>query len=96
MIQPSQECVTRQHREVYISPPSNKDWGKDIMGTGALAQGEGVKINFPHGNGACNFDIKVKYNDGDTAEWGGVDLCQYESVNLFWDKAAQQTRAVGE
>ena len=82
--------------EVYISLPSSQNWGKDIMGTGALGDGEGVKISFPHGNGACKFDIKVKYNDGDASEWGGVDLCQYESVSLYWDKKAQQTRAVGE
>ncbi len=82
--------------EVYISLPSSKNWGKDIMGTGALADGERVKITFPHGNGACKFDIKVKYNDGDGSEWGGVDLCEFESVSLFWDKSAQQTRAVGE
>lgn len=85
-----------QNDEVYISLPSSKDWGNDIMGTGALGDGEGVKISFSHGNGDCKFDIKVKYNDGDASEWGGVDLCQYETVSLYWDKKAQQTGAVGE
>lgn len=82
--------------EVYVSVASSKNWGKDIMGTGALGDGEQVKIVFPHGNGACLFDIKVKYNDGDDASWTGVDLCKYEAISLFWDKKAQTTRAVGE
>jgi len=82
--------------EVYVSKHSSDDWGKDIMGSDALADGESVKIVFPHGGGACHFDIKVKYHDSDTAEWGNVDLCQYETISLFWDDKKQATRAVGE
>ena len=82
--------------EVYVSAASSKNWGKDIMGTGALANGEQVKIVFPHGNGACLFDIKVKYDDGSDAAWAEVDLCKWEAISLFWDKANQVTKAVGE
>jgi len=82
--------------EVYVSPHSSKSWGKDIMGRDALADDEAVNITFPHGGGACHFDIRVKYHDSDTAEWSDVDLCQYETVSLFWDAKNQTTRAVGE
>ena len=82
--------------EVYVTPHSMKSWGKDIMGSGSLENGRNVKITFPHGNGACHFDIKVKYEDGDKAEWGNVDLCQYEAITLFWDQKNQVTRAEGE
>jgi hypothetical protein len=63
------------------------------MGRGALGDDDFVNIVLPHGNGACMFDIKVRYEDGDTAQWGGVDLCQYETISLFWD--GKLTRAVG-
>ena len=66
------------------------------MGDDALADGESVNIKFPHGGSACNFDIKVKYHDEDTAEWGDVDLCQYEAISLYWDAKINKTRAVGE
>ena len=79
---------------VYVSPASSKSWGRDIMGRDAVADGETVNVTFPHGGSACHFDIKVKYNDGDDAEWANVDLCQYETVSLYWD--GKQTRAVGE
>jgi len=82
--------------EVYVSPHSSKNWGKDIMGRDALADDEAVNITFPHGGNACHFDIKVKYHDNDTAEWSDIDLCQYEAVSLFWDAKNQTTRAVGE
>ena len=79
---------------VYVSRASSKAWGGDIMGRGALADGDGVDITFAHGGAACIFDIKVEYNDGDNAEWSGVNLCQYSTISLFWD--GKTTRAVGE
>jgi len=83
--------------EVHVSKHSSDSWGKDIMGSDALADGESVKIVFPHGGGACHFDIQVKYHDDNsTAEWGDVDLCEYEAITLFWDAKNQTTRAVGE
>ena len=82
--------------EVYVSPHSHNTWGRDRMGDDALADGESVNIKFPHGGSACNFDIKVKYHDEDTAEWGDVDLCQYEAISLYWDAKINKTRAVGE
>ncbi len=80
--------------EVYVSPASSQSWGSDIMGKDAVPDGASVSITFPHGGSACKFDIRVKYNDGDTAEWGNVDLCQYQTISLYWD--GKQTRAVGE
>ena len=66
------------------------------MGRNALPDGTTANITFPHGSGACNFDIEVKYDDDDTAEWTDIDLCQYAAISLFWDKTQQATRAAGE
>ncbi len=83
--------------EVYVSPHSSNHWGNDRMGDDALADGESKHIHFPHNSEACHFDIKVKYHDDDsTAEWGDVNLCQYEAISLYWDAKKQVTRAVGE
>jgi len=79
---------------VYVSPAKVDEWGNDIMGKDALADGEKVDITFPHGGGKCKFDIKVKYNDGDDAEWGDVDLCEYTAITLHWD--GKKTTATGE
>jgi hypothetical protein len=83
--------------EVYVSKHSSDDWGRDRMGNNALEDGESVLITFPHGGQACHFDIKVKYHDdGSTAEWSDVNLCNYDKISLFWDAKNQVTRAVGE
>jgi hypothetical protein len=83
--------------EVYVSAHSSGKWGKDLMGSDALADGEVLTVTFPHGGSACQFDIKVKYHDDNsTAEWGDVNLCQYESISLYWNAKLQVTRAVGE
>ncbi len=83
-----------QINEVYVGPTSSDNWGPDIMGPNAIPTGSSVNITFPHGGSACNYDIKVKYADGDTATWTNVNLCQYETISLFWDGST--TRAVGE
>ena len=82
--------------EVYVSPHSSSRWGSDVMGKDALEDGDSVKIRFPRSSSACHFDIKVKYHDdGSTAEWSDVNLCDYETISLYWDAKKQVTRAVG-
>ena len=79
---------------VYVGASSSRSWGKDVMGKAALEDGEAVNLTFPRGTSTCQFDIKVQYNDGDTAEWSKVDLCKWETISLFWD--GKVTRAVGD
>jgi len=82
---------------VYVTRHSSDVWGKDILGRDALDDGETLSITFPHGNGACRFDIKVRYHDDNsTAAWSDVDLCEYETITLYWDAKNQVTKAVGD
>jgi hypothetical protein len=82
--------------EVYVSKHSSDSWGRDIMGSDALGNGESVNITFPHSGNACHFDIKVVYHDGDKAEFDDVNLCDYDKITLFWDASKQTTKAIGE
>lgn len=79
---------------VFVAPTSSSSWGDDIMGREAVPDGSTVNVTFAHGGSACRFDIHVKYNDGEQAEWVDVDLCKYEKISLYWD--GKTTRAVGE
>ncbi len=69
--------------DVYVAPHSSADWGDDIMGSGALPDGNGVKITFAPSK-VCGWDLKVKYNDGEEAVWESIDLCTTEKVSLFY------------
>ena len=65
-----------------VSPSSENSWGPDILGRDTLANGESASITFPHSETACNFDIKATYDDNDTTDARGVNLCQVATVTL--------------
>jgi hypothetical protein len=82
--------------EVYVSRATSSNWGRDMMGKDALGDGESVNLTFNAPDKVCIWDMKVKYNDGDTAEWTKLNLCSIDKVTLFWDRKNQTTRAVTE
>ncbi len=82
--------------EVYVSRSSSRNWGNDVMGDDSLEDGHIVNITFHAPDNACQWDMKVKYNDGDEATWQGLNLCNISKVTLFWDRKKQETRAVTE
>ena len=79
--------------KVFVSAVNQKSWGKDIMGRDSLEDGQTVHITFNGGTEACRHDLKVVYSDGDTSEWGGLNLCKINTVTLYWDRKAGTTRA---
>lgn len=80
--------------EVYVSRSTSKNWGSDVMGQGTLEDGAAVDITFTAPANACRWDLKVKYDDAETAEWANLNLCNINTVTLFWDRKNQTTRAV--
>ena len=82
--------------EVYVSSSRSRNWGRDVMGRDTLDDGSAVDISFNAPDTVCQWDMKVKYNDGDTAEWQGLNLCNISKVTLYWNRRNQTTRAVTE
>jgi hypothetical protein len=65
-----------------VSASNENSWGEDILGRDTLANGESAAITFPHGETQCNFDIRATYDDGDTTDARGVNLCTTATVTL--------------
>ena len=65
-----------------VSASNENSWGEDILGRDTLATGEQASITFPHGETECNFDIRATYDDGDTTDARGVNLCTTTTVTL--------------
>ena len=65
-----------------VSASNQNSWGEDILGRDTLANGESASITFPHGETECNFDIRATYDDGDTTDARGVNLCTTATVTL--------------
>jgi len=82
--------------KVFVSVVGKTTWGKDILGTGQLHDGNKVDITFNDGTTSCNFDLKVVYDDDDTAVWSNVNLCDLSKIHLHYDKKAGVTRATSE
>ncbi|WP_439574635.1 hypothetical protein [Phreatobacter sp.] len=82
--------------EVYVSAASQDSWGDDLMGDNSLEEGQVLNVRFPGGSNECAFDIKVVYDDRETAEFRGVNLCQVSRVTIFYNRSAGTTRFTTE
>jgi hypothetical protein len=65
-----------------VSPSNENSWGPDILGSDVLANGQSASVTFPRGEAQCSWDIKATYDDGDTTDARGVNLCQVATVTL--------------
>ena len=65
-----------------VSPTSSNNWGPDILGRDVLANGESAEITFDRSEDQCVWDIRATYDDGDTGDWRGINLCETTDVNL--------------
>ncbi|HEV2816735.1 MAG TPA: hypothetical protein VGW40_05890 [Allosphingosinicella sp.] len=65
-----------------VSPSNEDSWGPDILGSNVLANGASGQVTFPRGEEQCSWDIRATYDDGDTTDVRGVNLCQVATVTL--------------
>jgi hypothetical protein len=65
-----------------VSASNDNQWGPDILGRDVLATGESAEITFDRGETQCLWDIRGTYDDGDTTDERGVNLCEVATVNL--------------
>jgi hypothetical protein len=65
-----------------VSPTSEDEWGPDILGSEVLRAGQTAAVTFDRAETQCNYDIRATYDDGDTTDMRGVNLCQVGTVNL--------------
>lgn len=60
----------------YASNSSRTSWEEDILGSDVLRSGQRVRINIDDGTGACLFDFKAVFSDGDELIRQGINVCQ--------------------
>lgn len=66
--------VTMTH--FYASNSGEGDWQEDILGQDVLASGASVRINIDDGSGACLYDFRARFADGDVLERYRINVCQ--------------------
>jgi len=60
---------------IYGSRTTTNSWEEDILGPNVLNNGQSVRINFNDGTGACMFDFKFVFPNGQSIEHYGVNVC---------------------
>ena len=63
-----------------ISGESSDDFGDNLLDE-EIAPGEGVEVTFEVGDD-CVQDVQATYEDGDTEEVMGVDLCEGDGFEV--------------
>jgi hypothetical protein len=86
----------RSSGSIGAEPVLAMDIESGLRRQGQPEDGKKVDITFKSGSSACQFDLKVVYDDDDTATWNDVNLCDLSKIHRHWDKKAGVTRATGE
>jgi hypothetical protein len=70
--------------EMYVSPDEADDWEEDVLGRDVLKHNESVDITFGRTEKSCDWDLKIKDEDGDEIEWDSLDLCAASHITLLY------------
>lgn len=61
---------------VQGSPTNQNEWGADRIPTMTLTAGQATIVDFNDNNGECRYDLRVTFDDQNTAEQRNVDICR--------------------
>jgi len=66
----------------YASNSNMSSWGPEQLGpTTVLPSGQTTRINFDDGTGACVFDFRARFNNGQELKKFGVNVCVISNYN---------------
>jgi hypothetical protein len=68
--------------ELYVSAVSSNNWEEDILGRDTLANGESAQITFERSETQCQWDLRVVFENGQSLEERGVNLCQTAEIEV--------------
>jgi hypothetical protein len=67
--------------EFYASPSDVSNWEEDILGADVLSSGQSVQITIADGRSACDYDLRMVFDDGDVVE-DAANLCETGSYTV--------------
>jgi len=60
----------------YASDARTDSWEEDILGRDTLDTGRNWTINIDDGSGACIYDFRAEFTNGQVLERRGINVCQ--------------------
>ena len=82
--------------QLHVAASTKDVWEEDVLGSEILEDGERTRVRFDSDEESCLWDLKVTYDDGETAAWQGVNLCEISIVSLRYDHETGSTSAEAE
>ena len=82
-----------QIAKIFVATSKSDDWEEDVMGDDVIEDGARQPITFDSNTTTCKYDLKAVYHDGDSAEWGGLNLCEVSTVTLYYNAKTDTTSA---
>ena len=84
-------------REVYISPASKNNWGRDRLGANATLENNKSRLFKFSDKASCGQDIKVVFDSGDAeVTWEDIDLCEVNKLTIKYNRSTQEVSAIKE
>ena len=71
-------------QELYVSPDESDNWEEDVLGRDVLKHNASIDITFSRTEKSCDWDLKIKDEDGDEIEWDSLDLCAASHITLLY------------
>ena len=60
----------------YASDSRRDDWEEDILGSDVLESGQDVRVNIDDGSGACIYDFKAEFTNGQELTRSRINVCE--------------------
>jgi len=60
----------------YAARSGTDDWRGDLLGSGTLAPGNSVVVTVDDGSGACRYDFRAQFDNGEVLRRSGINVCQ--------------------
>ncbi|HRK70051.1 MAG TPA: hypothetical protein PLA85_00580 [Micropepsaceae bacterium] len=67
---------------LYVSNALADEWGEDVLRGPEVRPGQSVVLAVGDDSGACMFDIKALYADGNETIAYGIDICATDYLTL--------------
>lgn len=61
---------------VYAASSGTEAWGGDLLGAATLSPGDSVVVTVDDGSGACRYDLRAEFDNGEALRRSGINVCQ--------------------
>lgn len=60
----------------YTASSGTEGWGDDLLGSTTLSPGDSVVMTVDDGSGACRYDFRAEFDNGEALRRSGINVCQ--------------------